>query len=203
MPSPSRSFPAGIALAAAVLLLAACSPEASEPSTTDTPTSAAAEPTGSPAATEQPDPEPTEEPIPFQVDCEQVLSAQQVYDFNPNYGVDPGYEPTGEAAIAVDEDLGTACGYLNQTSGEVIEVAVATPPPAALEARMNAAATSSSVVPTYGTPPDVEGYFIQSGGTGQAQVFTRGYWIVLSSPALFEPGDAQQLVAAIIGNLPA
>ena len=61
----------------------------------------------------------------------------------------------------------------------------------------------SKPVPTYGTPPEVEGYFAQAGGTGEAQVFPGPYWIVVDSVALFEPGDAQQLVAAVLRQPPA
>ena len=43
----------------------------------------------------------------------------------------------------------------------------------------------------------------QAGGVGEAQVFHGPYWIVIQSPALFEPGDAAQLVASVIANLPA
>jgi hypothetical protein len=142
--------------------------------------------------------------VPFEIACDALLTADQLYAFNPNFGAAPDFEPTGTAvATAVAEDAGTACGYLNQTSGEIIEIAVATPTAQAAEARRNDAALSSTPVPTYGTPPDVEGYFIQSGGTGEAQVFHGPYWIVVDSPALFEPGDAQQLVADVLANLPA
>ena len=34
-------------------------------------------------------------------------------------------------------------------------------------------------------------------------MFHGPYWIVIDSAALFEPGDAQQLVAAVLANLPA
>jgi hypothetical protein len=142
-------------------------------------------------------------PSPFEIACDALLTADQLYAFNPNVGADPGYQPSGgDIASLVEEDAGTACGYLNQTSGEIIEVGVATPTTAAGEARRNQAALSSKPVPTYGTPPDVEGYFTQSGGTGEAQVFQGPYWIVIQSPALFEPGDAQQLVSSVLANLP-
>ncbi|GAA4368077.1 hypothetical protein GCM10023152_05050 [Agromyces bauzanensis] len=152
-------------------------------------------------------PEPTETaepPVPFEVACDALITADQLYAFNPNFGADPGYEPQADAVvIAVEEDAGTACGYLNQTSGEVIEIAVATPNEQAGEARRNDAALTSTPVPTYGTPPEVEGYFDQAGGSGEAQVFSGPYWIVVHSPALFEPGDAQQLVESVLQNLPA
>ncbi|MFD4422800.1 iron ABC transporter ATP-binding protein [Agromyces sp. NPDC058484] len=205
MPRPSRLLrnrPTGLVLvaAASVALLSGCVGGTPEPTATAAaPTTAPASPTAAPAPTETAEP-----PIPFEISCDALVTAEQLYAFNPNFGVDPGHEPTAAAVVAlVEEDAGTACGYLNQTSGEVIEVAVATPTEQAGETRRNDAALTSKPVPTYGTPPDVEGYFVQAGGSGEAQVFHGPYWIVVDSPALFEPGDAQQLVASVLGNLPA
>ena len=205
MPRPNtllRALQTGLALAAAssALLLSGCATAGADPTESPVPsasgTAAPVEPTAVPT------PEPTEEPVPFEVACDAILTPQDVYDFNPNFGAEPGYTPAAAGVVGVVEESGTACGWVNQTSGEVIEVGVATPPPGALEARMNTAALGSTPVPTYGTPPAVEGYFSQGGGTGEAQVFSGPYWIVISSEALFEPGDAAQLVAAILGNLP-
>jgi hypothetical protein len=205
MPRPntlSRTLQTGLALAAAAsaLLLSGCAPEGADSSGSTPPEASESAAPTEPAATSTP--EPTEEPVPFEIACDALLTAQDVYDFNPNFGSAPDYEPTAEGVVGVTEESGTACGWLNQTSGEVIEVGVATPPTGALETRMNAAAMASTPVPTYGTPPEVEGYFAQAGGTGEAQVFSGPYWIVLDSEALFEPGDAQQLVAAVLRNLP-
>ena len=76
------------------------------------------------------------------------VTADQLYAFNPNFGADPAFEPTSSDVIAVvEEDAGTACGYLNQSSGEVIEIGVATPTEAAGETRRNNAAMSSKPVP--------------------------------------------------------
>ena len=200
--TPSRTLTTGLALAAAAsaLLLSACAPGSTDPAASTPPAASGSPAPATPGATDTP--EPTEEPVPFEIDCDAVLTPQDVYDFNPNFGSDPGYEAAADGVVGVVEESGTACGWLNQTSGEVIEVGVATPPPGALEARMNAAAMGSTPVPTYGTPPEVEGYFAQAGGTGEAQVFSGPYWIVFDSVALFEPGDAQQLVAAVLRNLP-
>ena len=202
--SPFRIRSSGLALvaAASVTLLAGCTPGPAEPTGSDAPTGSA---TASASPTAAPEPTETAEPAtPFAIDCNALVTADQLYAFNPNFGTDPGYEPSAANVVAVvEEDEGTACGYLNQTSGEVIEIAVATPTATAGETRRNAAATTSKPVPTYGTPPDVEGYFLQAGGTGEAQVFHGPYWIVVDSVAIFEPGDAQQLVTAVLGNLPA
>jgi len=200
---PSRFRPAGLTLvaAASVALLAGCTTGTPEASATGAPTTApataATEPTAAPTETAEP-------PTPFEIACDALVTADQLYEFNPNFGAAPDYEPSAEHVVtAVETDAGTACGYLNQTSGEIIEIAVATPTASASEERRNEAAMTSKPVPTYGTPPEVEGYFVQAGGTGEAQVFHGPYWVVVDSEALFEPGDAQQLVAAVLANLPA
>ncbi|WP_350347159.1 iron ABC transporter ATP-binding protein [Agromyces sp. G08B096] len=202
LPRPHRVRLAGAAIAvSAIALLAACTPGEPEPSAS---TSASPEPSAGPTESTPAETEaPEETSPPFAIECDVLLTPQQVYDFNPNFGADPGYEPSTPHAKGVVEDGGTACGWLNQTSGEVIEIAVATPSEGALANRANEAAAASTPVPTYGTPPEVEGYFSRSGERGEAQVFRGPYWIVISSTALFEPGDAQQLAQAVLGNLPA
>lgn len=203
MPRPprllrTRSVGLAVVVAASVALLSGCTPETPDATATAAPTTP---PTSSPTA---PEPTETAEPaIPFSIECDALLTPDQLYAFNPNFGAAPDYEPAAASVVtAVEEDEGTACGYLNQTSGELIEISVATPTEQAGETRRNDAALTSKPVPTFGTPPDVEGYFLQSGGAGEAQVFHGPYWVVIDSVALFEPGDAEQLVSAVLANLP-
>ncbi|TAM67581.1 MAG: iron ABC transporter ATP-binding protein [Microbacteriaceae bacterium] len=181
-------------------MLAACTGTPSSPMTT-TATGAAAAPTST--ATVTPTPTPTDPPTPVTMTCDQVLTAQQLYDFNANYGTDPGYNPAANtnpaAAVAMK---GVSCGYLNQTSNAVIEVAIAKPAASALPGIKDSAAANSHVVPTYGVPPSVEGYFTVAGGVGEVQAFANGYWVILRSADFAEPGDPQPLVAAVLGNLP-
>ena len=201
-PHPARTpaFGPVLVAAASVLLLAGCS--GAMPGATDPAAPPAA--SESPAAdASQPAAPPEEEPVPFEVACDDLLTADDIYAFNPNYGTDPGFEPSAEAIVGIVDEAGTACGLLNQTNGAVVEFGVATPPARALEARMGDAALNSNVVPTYGTPPDVEGYFTRAGDVGEAQVFTGPYWVVIDSTELIEPGDAQSIIAAVLANLPA
>lgn len=198
---PSRAVLTWIALSAAsAALLAGCASGEAEPSATPTP---------KPTATATPTPEPTEtaapeEPAtPFAIACDALLTLDQLYAFNPNFGVDPEYSPDSATVAKVVEQGGTACGYLNQTSGDYLQIAVATPSPSGIEAMAGAAASQSTPVPTYGTPPEVEGYFTQAGNEGQVQLFRGPYWIVMESSLLFEPGDAEVLVSDVLGNLPA
>lgn len=189
-----------VLVSAAALALTGCAADTPEPGGTAAPPQTSGAP--DPGASETP--LPTEEPAtPFEIACDVLLTPDDVYAFNPNYGPAPGYEPQAVGITGVADEAGTTCGLLNQTSGAIIEVGVATPPESALESRKNDAALSSHPVPTYGTPPDVEGYFDRAGENGEAQVFTGPYWIVIASTELVEPGDAQALVSAVIENLEA
>lgn len=187
---------AGIAASAA---LSGCTP-AAKPAGSPT-ASATAAPTAS--ATPVATPTPTDPPTPVTLTCDQVVTADQLYAFNPNYGVDPGYAPkAGSLEKKIADWKGVACAWKNQTSGDVVQIAVAKPPASQLEGLKNQAITDAKPVPTYGTPPTVEGYF-KAGDAGQVQIFRGGYWIVAESVAFFEPGDAAQLMENVLGNVPA
>ncbi|WP_353809344.1 iron ABC transporter ATP-binding protein [Agromyces sp. SYSU T00194] len=192
-----------VAAASLVVGLAGCAPEDTDAAPSATPEASAAPttPAAEPEASETPTPTPTPTGEPVSATCEQVLSLDQLYAFNPNWGTDPGYAPTGEPAVFATSIGGVACGLLNQSSGETIELSVARPVDATMEDRLNAAVLSGQAVPTYGTPPEVEGYYGLVAGTGTAQVFAGGYWITASSTVFFEPGDPQPLVESMLANL--
>ncbi|TFD02631.1 iron ABC transporter ATP-binding protein [Cryobacterium sandaracinum] len=190
----------------AVVALAACgsgstpesSPSAASPSATPGSTSDA---TQTPGPTATPTPTPTAAGTPVTFTCDQVLTLDDVYAFNPSYGTAPGFEPTIAAGQTAAEYQGLNCGLLNQSSDGTIEVSVTQPNDVLLSQLKNDAISSSQIVPTYGTPPAVEGYFSAAGGSGVAQVFTSTYWITVGSSEFVEPGDAESLVSAAIANL--
>lgn len=207
---PRRTAVALLAIAASVTLLAGCT--AAQPASTTSPkpsTATGPATSGSNAgdprqASATPSATPTPEPTPVTLSCDQLLTPQQLYSYNPNVGADPGYKPKAGSLVAkVAGRKGTACGWLNQTSNETIEFAIARPAASELTDMKDAAISSSNAVPTYGVPPQVEGYFQPGGAAGVVQVFSNGYWIVGSSPTFLEPGDPAELVADILGNLPA
>jgi hypothetical protein len=183
-------LPATAALLAGIL--AGCAP---------TPAPAA---TGEPSETSQPT--PSDEPTtpapagqPVDVACDELVSAQTIYDFNPNFGLVDDWAPEAgtDAARAVDLQ-GVACRWQNQTSGDTIDLSVASLPEAELEALKNAAVLESTMVPTYGE----EAYFSVADGVGTAIVFERSYWLVATSGYFFEPGDAADIVNAALSALP-
>ncbi len=196
-----RSIVIVVALTASVALgLAACVPE---PGTSKTPSPAA---TDSPAATPVPSStiSPTPTPTPSaaaatatKIACGTLISAQAVYDFNPNFGLDSGFSPkAGSAAATAVADKGTACNWLNQTSGDTFAFAVSRPAATELASRKTTAAT--------GTPASGLGdaaYFSTSGGVGQVDVFRGAYWLVATSVYFGSAADAKDLVTAALGAL--
>ena len=196
----------GLALATgalALVVLAGCTSEAAPTATpSSSPNDVATE---VPAESSTPTPTPTPEAAgtPVTISCDQILTLDDVYGYNPNFGTDPYYEPAADSAAetAVSYD-GVSCGWLNQTSGDIIEISVVQPNDILMSDLKNKAVIESNAVPTYGTPPAVEGYFTNSSGQGQAQIFAGKYWVVANSVGFFEPGDAQKLIATVVSNLP-
>ncbi|TFD05611.1 MULTISPECIES: iron ABC transporter ATP-binding protein [unclassified Cryobacterium] len=184
------------------LVLTGCSGGA-EPKPTDSATAtsgASADPTESAAPSSSPTPEATGSAI--TQTCGDLLTLQDVYDFNPNYGTAPDYSPSagslGETAATYN---GLTCGWSNQTSGELIEISVVAPNDVLMTTLKHQADADSQAVPSYGTPPAVDGFFTYAGGVGQAQVFTEKYWVTLSTAAFFEPGDAEPLISTVLSHL--
>ncbi len=176
------------------LLVAGCVPTG-EPVPTSTPSS-------SPSVIASPTPEastPAPEPgVAIGIDCEQLVPAQVMYDFNSNFALEAEFTPTegtpGADAVA---ELGIACSWVNLTSGQTIEIAAAQPAPSRLEARRIEVAGFSNTVPTY----EVEGFFVVEDGLGRADAFDGPYWISMTSEVFFEPGEVAPLMAAAVAAL--
>jgi hypothetical protein len=135
---------------------------------------------------------------PIDATCDQLVSPDTVYQFNPNFVAIHDFAPsTGSmAASAVTYD-GVACRWQNETNGTNIDVSAAHLDDETLTSLKNAAFADSQMVPTYGE----EAYFIVDGGVGTAQVFQGSFWVVAESPVFFEPGDATEIVQSVLAGL--
>ena len=92
---------------------------------------------------------------------------------------------------------GTACGWVNLTSGETLTVSVAALSLDELAKLKSGIASAGSPVTTYG----VDAYFSSDGGTGTIDVFSGEYWLSASSSWFFEAGDAQPIVSVALEAL--
>lgn len=165
------------------------------PTQTPTPTTA---PTEEPSATPTPTETPTNSPEPVGLSCDQLITPQALYDFNSNYAPDDDYRPkSGSAAASIVSFDGVACSWVNQTSGEVLNVAAAKASESVLNDQENKTEATSTEVGNFGD----DGYFTTSGDFGIATVFTDDYWLVAESDAFLEAGDAQQIVESALTAL--
>lgn len=193
--------------AVALLALAGCStesgPAASQTASATAPAGTTNVPSESATPSATPSPLPSAVGTPVALSCDQVLTAEDLYAYNPNVGTAPGFSPeAGSNAATATEYDGVACGLMNQTSGSIISIGIAAPNQVLRNQLYDAAVSQSMPVPTYGDAPAIEGFFTSVTGVGEAQIFTDTYWVTLSSVEFFEPGDAQNLLATVVSHLP-
>jgi len=193
MPVAVRHAVTPVAIAAlAIALLSGCTPEGGPVDPGG--------PTDSGAPSVDPSTEPTDQPVgvPVGATCDELVPADTVYLYNPNFSSVDDFSPEdGTAAGSALTYQGVACRWQNDTSGDTIDVSVAQLDDDTLTALKNAAFEDSEMVPTYGE----EAYFVVESGIGEAQVFQGPYWIVAESPVFFEPGDATEIIQSILAAL--
>ena len=141
-------------------------------------------------------PEPVNETV--GINCAALISDQAMYEWGSgNFALDPGFTPAaGSSAAEIAADGGLACRWVNLTSQETVDVAVAIPDEDELAAAQQAAGAGTPA-PTLG-----DAYFRSADGTGYLDVFSDGYWLSLQSTWFYEAQDAAGLVEAAIAALP-
>lgn len=180
---PRRPF-----LLAAPLLVLALAGCVDAPTVDETPTAGyTPPPSASPTPTASATPDATSEPV--TLGCEDLVTADQMYEYNINFGLIDGWAPSpGTLAGDAVEAQGIACRWQNQSSGATIDVSVAHLLGARLEEVRASAQSSSTATDGYG----IEGYFAAGGGIAQA--FSGEYWVTVQSTTFFGPEDAAPLM---------
>ena len=186
-----------VPLAISALALAALSGCVPTPTPTPSGTTSTT-PSDTPSASSTPSPTATTVSTPITIDCNTLISPDDIYAFNPNFGLITAWTPkAGSAAATAKSEQGIACRWQNQTSGDTMDFSAAHLDPATIDSLKNAAVEKSTMVPTYGD----EAYFSVSGGVGTAIVFQGDFWLVATSVDFLEPGDPADLIDAALGAL--
>lgn len=129
---PRRILPVALVAAATALLLTGCEPGALAPSASPTSSDPGPLPSGTPTAppSSEPSPDtptgtalPTTPPVAGEIACADLLTADQLYEFSPNFApaADAGALPGAVASIA--QAGGTVCAYQHVTAGDRLLVA--------------------------------------------------------------------------------
>lgn len=152
----------------------------------------------SPTATSPVGATPSATPAPpkFTENCTTLLTAAQVYAYNPNYVVDSTYAPMpGSVPAAIAAHNGQTCGWINETSRIKIEVAITTLP-ADQWAKAKAAASGGTPISSGGKT----GYFAVTHGIGSAQLFFGSFWLDVSAADFATAADAEALYPVVVQN---
>lgn len=166
----------------------------STPSVTSSPTSSGT-PTDAPTASVTPKPTPTAGTAaqPVSIACSTLVPAQVMYDFNPNFSLQAAYAPkSGTPEYAAAADKGTACNWVNDSSGETLTVAVARPGSVEF-ASLKSSAASGTTAPGFGDAAYFSG--------GRLQIFSGAYWLTTASTYYSTADDASSIAKAALGNL--
>lgn len=192
-----RSSALGLAVGTGMLALAlsGCVPGGDADS--DATPAPSGSPTPSAAPSETAKPEPTEPgATTVDVPCDELLSAQQVYDFNPNFVLVDTAPAAGSPAAEAVAAGGVACTWQNGTSGETIVLSVSAPGPAQLEA-------VSASAP--GEPTDMygdAGWFALEGYVGTMTVLDGEYRVTAQSEYITTPAEAAVFLEPTLSALP-
>lgn len=124
------------------------------------------------------------------------MSNDTVYQYGPIYSAkSPFTPPAGSAAAQARADRGTACEWINTSSGTTIDVSVARYAGAALADQKATSASGATATSGWGGEA---GFFRVQDGTGVATAFVGGYWIVASSVEFGAAGDADPFVQSAV-----
>lgn len=158
--------------------------------------SRSATPTASPTVSATPSAPATTSPTKFSENCSILLTAAQVYAYNPNFVADGAYAPkAGTVAARIHSAEGQTCGWVNETSGVELEIGVATPGSSGFAAAKAAAASGTPI-----SASGEQGYFTVSNGIGSAQFFIGTLWLIVSSGDFGAASDASTLSAVVVHN---
>ncbi|QHF23902.1 hypothetical protein GTU73_07710 [Rathayibacter sp. VKM Ac-2804] len=136
---------------------------------------------------------------PVEIACDDLVPASALTGLWSGFTPSDAVEPTA-VSTEIAGYQGQVCGW-SGPDGADFQIAVAQLDPAIIEALKNEYFTTSAAVPTYGRPPEIEGYYEIANGRGVADAFIGDYWIEASSASFVEPGDPEPLVRAALDAL--
>jgi hypothetical protein len=128
------------------------------------------------------------------ISCSDLVPDSTITAFGTEFAAVDGYTPkAGSPTAEIADANGTACEWMDPSTGSTLAVAVAHPGATDLLNLKNTLVDISNSVPTYGE----EAYFQLASGTGEVDAFHGKYWIVAISPDFYEPGDASAVISAV------
>jgi len=125
--------------------------------------------------------------------CDELVPAQTAFEFNESFSADESYQPAvGTLAADAAELGGVACAWVDESSGEVMSVAVANPSGEELASREGDAGRAASAF---------AGYFTADNNVAQAQAFTGPYWVIVDTSFAADENELAPIVDSVLESL--
>jgi hypothetical protein len=138
--------------------------------------------------------------LPVGLGCAQLLPDEFVFEFSPNFARQDDYTPDGNSTDGyIAANQGVACRIVNLSGGDHVDVAVASMDAAGMAELTAKLSSTQASVGDFGG--NVQGYFTDAGGVGQASALTSKYWVVVSSPLFTQARDAAPIIAQVLSAL--
>jgi hypothetical protein len=189
----------GGALLASGLLVSSCTPNQSNVVTSQNPSQSQTIAPSTSTATGS-----TRSPIsglPLNKSCDELMSAQSLYDFNPNFSFDASGKTLETNSSSEISNLGGIdCVYLNLTSQQTIQLGVAH----ISEDGLKTLGSEREKIPGVKFEKTPEGYltfFYTESGVGVLDVTVGQYLISLASSGFEKASDASEFLTPIVKGL--
>lgn len=139
--------------------------------------------------------------VPVGHTCQNLISLQALYDFNPNFSLTTSQKPIQPTVSAPYERLaGITCLYMNQTSGEVIQLSIAKITEDALQIPGTAFATAGRPVSTLSNI-HIKVFFEENNGNFIFRLVNGNYLLAVSSALLSSAEDNFKFISPALKNI--
>lgn len=139
---------------------------------------------------------------PIDITCEQALSLQSLYDFDPNLALTPNHKTIFGSIGAQQESLGAvSCLLTNLSSQEETQIVITKLNDESAKHERSAFAEPAGGETAFQVSSGVPGIFSAFDGVGTAQFMAGNYWVSIASKALSNGVQASPLSFLIWNNI--
>lgn len=136
------------------------------------------------------------------ITCEEALSLQSLYDFDPNLALTPNHKTIFGSTGAQQESLGAvSCLLTNLSSQEETQVVITKLNESSAKHHYSAVENPAAGESAYQVSSGVPGTFTTADSVGTAQFMAGNYWVSIASKSLTNGVQASPLSFLIWNNI--
>lgn len=140
--------------------------------------------------------------IPLGETCESLISIEDLYNFNPNFALDPSQSPApGSLAKLATDYKGISCNFVNLSSGESVTVSLAKFDNQGFTRLQQMREKESFPSKVSFVPAEFLALFTPETQGGTLEVFGNNYWLTAKANWVQNADDFNKLIANSIAKL--